>query len=63
MRPVITSTPLVYALENILFYKYIPVVILFLLPAHYGHNNMNNNLLSQICYHHYVYTYIQCGHI
>jgi len=29
MRPVITSTPLIYALENVLFYKYIAVVILF----------------------------------
>jgi hypothetical protein len=24
---------------------------------------MNNDLLSQICLHFYVYTYIQCGHI
>jgi hypothetical protein len=27
------------------------------------HKSMNNDLLSQICSHYYVYTYIHCGHI
>ena len=60
MRPVIMSTSLIYALENVLFYEYIPVVIMFCL--HIVHKVMNNNM-SQIRFHYYLYTYINHGHI
>jgi hypothetical protein len=33
LSPVITSTPLIYALGKVLFYKYILVIVLFLLPT------------------------------
>ena len=51
------STSLIYALENVLFYEYIPVAILLCL--HIVHKVMNNNLcLRYAVIITYIHTFI-----
>ena len=63
LSPGFMSTPLTYALAKVLFYKYLHIFNIISFAYTIIHKVMNNDLLSQICLHYCVYTYIQCGHI
>ena len=60
VRVCFMSSPLAYALAKVLFYKYISLVIL-VFCLYKLCNDTNNDLLSEICSHCYVYTYVHRG--